>query len=128
MRCLRLENHEFSRFFFEANAKRNALDLRVSKSSSLQKVSEEAGDRFILTDLVIIYTRLGSSQSQVSLEIETTASLTRETSAIIPKELLKKELTYSSNTFKGSFDADFCCREGISSYVINHSQATWFQE
>ena len=57
------------------------------------------GDRYILTD----YIRFGSSQPPVSLEITTIASLTRETLAIIPKMLLKKELTYSSNTVSARF-------------------------
>ena len=65
----------------------------LQKSSPLRKVSEGVGDRFILTDFVIIYTRFGSIQSLVSLEITTIASLTREISVIIPKTLLKKELT-----------------------------------
>ena len=72
---------------------------RVPKSSPLQKVSEGVGDRFILTDLAIIYTRFGSSQPPVSLEITTIAFPSSETSAIIPKKLLKKELTYASNIF-----------------------------
>ena len=71
---------------------------RVPKSSALQKVIEGVGDRFILTDLVIIYTGFGSSYPPVSLEITTIASLTRETSAIIRKKLPKDELAYSSNT------------------------------
>ena len=49
------------------------------------------------------YIRFGSSQPPVSLEITTIASLTRETLAIIPKMLLKKELTYSSNTVSARF-------------------------
>ena len=49
-------------------------------------------------DVVIIYTDFGSSKPLVSLEI-TIASLAIETSAIMPKKLLKKKLTYSSNTF-----------------------------
>ena len=65
----------------------------------LQKFSEGVGDRFIMSELLIIYTCFGSREPSVSLEITTIASLTRETSAIIPKKLLKKELTYSSNTF-----------------------------
>ena len=43
----------------------------IPKSSPIQKVSEGVGDRFILTDLKIIYTRFGSSQPPVSLEIAT---------------------------------------------------------
>ena len=93
----------FQNFFFEANAKRNSLDLTVPKLCPLQKVSEGVGDRFVLTDLEIIYTRFGCSKPPVSLEITTIASLTRETSAIIPKKLVKKELTYSSSTFYSSF-------------------------
>ena len=107
MSCLRVENYEFSRFFicsqlyrFEDNNKRKCLGSRtVPKSSSLQKVSEGVGDRLILTDLVNIYTSFPNSQSPVSLKMTTIASLTREKSAIMPKNLLKKDLTYSSNTF-----------------------------
>ena len=36
------------------------------KEITLQKCSEGVGDRFILTDLVIIYTRFGSSKPSVS--------------------------------------------------------------
>ena len=38
---------------------------------SIIEVFDGVGDRFILTDLVIIYTRYGSSQPPVSLEITT---------------------------------------------------------
>ena len=58
------------KIFFEASAKRNASDLTEFRNRSpLHKVSEGIGDRFILTDLVIIHTRFGSSQPPVSLEI-----------------------------------------------------------
>ena len=83
---------------------------RIPKSYRLHNASEGLGDRFILT----FYTRFGSSQPPIFLEITTIASLTRETSAIIPKKLLKKELTYSWNTFYGSFYTNFCCHWGIS--------------
>ena len=86
MPFLRLENYEFSRLCY-----RNYI------TKILQK--EGVGDRFILLDLVITYTSFGSSKPSVSLEITNIASLTRETSTIIPKKLLKKEFTYSSNTF-----------------------------
>ena len=95
----------FQDFFFVANfiglKRLNAMPWisQIPKSSPLQKVSEGVGDRFILTDLVIIYIHFGSSQPPFSLEITIIASVTRETSAIIPKTILKKELTYSSNTF-----------------------------
>ena len=98
VRFLRLENHDFSRFFFCVqlywfeDTKRNAFGShRFPRPSPLLKVSNGVGDKFILTDLVIIYNRFGSSQPPISLEIKT--------SAIIPKKLMKKELTYSSNTF-----------------------------
>ena len=87
--------------------------------SPSQVVSKGVGDGFILTDLVIIYTRFGSSQPPVSLEITTIASLTRNTSTITSKRLLKKELTYSSNTFQGLLYAEFCCWEGISCFQTN---------
>ena len=89
MHCLRLDYYEFSNFFpcnrlyRLEDTKRNVFGShRVPKSSPLQKVSQGVGDRFILTDSVIIYTRFGSSQPPVSLEMTTIASLTRETSAI----------------------------------------------
>ena len=47
----------------------------------------------------MIYTRFGSSQPNVFFKIAAIASLARETSAIIPNMLLKKELIYSLNTF-----------------------------
>ena len=56
----------------------------------------------------------------MSLEITTIASLTRETSAIIPKKLLKKELTYTSNTFQGSFMQIFAAAK--TSLVIIRTQ------
>ena len=87
----------------------------ISETSEIKSITESFwGNR---TDL-IIYTHFGSSQPPVYLEIST-AFLTRETSAIIPKKLLKKELTYSSNTSYGSFYAHFCCRKGISCYHSN---------
>lgn len=81
---------------------------RISPSSAVNSITESlwVGDRFILTDLVIVYTRFGSSQSTVSLEITNIASLTRVTSAILPKKILKKELAYSSNIFYGSCYSD----------------------
>ena len=110
---LRLQNHEFLKFggqlYRLENAKRNALDLTEFQNQVQYKnfLREQVIDsslkkkknRLILTDLVIMYTRFGNSQPPVSLEITTIASLTRETSAMILKKLLKKELTYSSNTF-----------------------------
>ena len=95
--------------------------------SPSQVVSKGVGDGFILTDLIIIYTRFGSSQPPVSLEITTIASLTRNTSTITSKRLLKKELTYSSNTFQGSFYAEFCCCEGISCFQTNWALAQLFK-
>ena len=87
----------------------------ISETSEIKSITESFwGHR---TDL-IIYTHFGSNQPPVYLEIST-AFLTRETSAIIPKKLLKKELTYSSNTSYGSFYAHFCCRKGISCYHSN---------
>ena len=83
--CLGLENHEFSRFFLCSlfyrleDTKRNGLDLTEFQNQVNYKVSEGIGDRFILTDLVIIYTLFGSSQSPVFLEITTITFLTRET-------------------------------------------------
>ena len=55
-----------------------------SESSPLQ-VSEGVCDRFILADIVIIYTCFGSSQTIVSLKVTTISSLARETSAVIQK-------------------------------------------
>ena len=105
MRCLRLENCEFSRLFlcrqlnrFE-DTKRIVMDLTEFRNQVHYRKFDGVGDRFILTDLVIIYTFFGSSQPPVSLEITTIISLTKETSATIPKMLMKKELTYSLNTF-----------------------------
>ena len=79
----------FFDFFFAINfICSKALNLmpwmqQNSEIRSITNVPERVGDRFILTDLVIIYT----------------ASLIRETSAIKSKKLIKKELIYSSNTF-----------------------------
>ena len=80
--------------------RKNSVFGHFSRS---KKVYDGVGDRFILTDLVIIYTRFGSSQPSVSLKITTIASLTRETSSIVPKKLLKNDLAYSLNTFKSHF-------------------------
>ena len=45
----------------------------------------------------VIYIHFGSSQPPVSLKITTAASLIKETLAITPTNLLKQDLTYSSN-------------------------------
>ena len=119
----RLENQEFfSRFFLYGqfyrleNTKRNALDLAEFRNQVQYSVSERVGDRFILKDVIIIYSLFGRSQSPVSSEITTIAFLTRETSVIIPKKLLKKELTSTSHTFQGSFNADFCAKASLVNY------------
>ena len=62
--------------------------LNVPKSSPLQKVSEGRGYRFILTALKIIYTRFGSSQSPVSLEI-TTKKVTERGAKLFIKYILR---------------------------------------
>ena len=62
--------------------------LQVSKSSPLQKVSEGIGDRFILTKLKIIYTRFGSSQPPVSLQI-TTKKITEKGADLFIKYILR---------------------------------------
>ena len=65
------------RALFKARKSRifKILSLRptqnVPKSSPLQKVSEGVSDKFILTNLKIIYTSFGSSLPPVSLEIAT---------------------------------------------------------
>ena len=72
---LRLENHEFSRFFLRGQFYRlegtelNVLDLTEFRNQFHYKVSEGVGDRFMLTDLVIIYTLFGRIQPSVSLEV-----------------------------------------------------------
>ena len=65
---------------------------RISPSSEVNSITESlwVGDRFILTDSVIVNTRFGSSQSTISLEITNITSLTRVTSAILPKKILKR--------------------------------------
>ena len=76
------------------------------------------GDRYILMD----YIRFGSSQPPVSLEITTIASLTREMLAIVPKMLLKKKLTYLSNTVSAHFMRTFAAAK--ASLVIITSVVT----
>ena len=72
------------RLYLYVDTERIFLDLTELRNL-LQKVSDGVGDRFVLANLVTIYTRFRSSQPPVSLETTTTASLTREISAIIPK-------------------------------------------
>ena len=86
-------------FYRLEDTRLNALDLTKFRNQGNYNFSEGVGDRFILTDLVIIDTVFGSSQSPVFLEITTIAFLTRKMSVTIPNKLLKKELTYTSNTF-----------------------------
>ena len=121
VRCLRLEDMNFPGFFFEANGKCNTLDLTLFRNqvhhwtfqrererererqrqretererhTERETYRERVGHRFILTDFFF--------SPPVSLQITAIASLTRETSAVVPKKLLKKELTYLS------FKADF---------------------
>ena len=47
--------------------------------------------------------------------ISETASLIRNTLVIIITDLLEQDLTFSSNTFQGEFNADFAV-EGVSCY------------
>ena len=107
-------------FYRLEDTRLNALDLTKFRNQANYNFSEGVGDRFILTDLVIIDTVFRSSQSPVFLEITTIAFLTRKMSVTIPNKLLKKELTYTSNTFQGLFHADFCAAK--TSLVIFYFQ------
>ena len=67
----------------------------ISQNSEIKSIAESfwgVGDRFILTDLVIIYTRLGTIQPPVFLKITTITSLTREMSVIRKKNVTDKGL------------------------------------
>ena len=105
-------------FYRLEDTRLNALDLTKFRNQANYNFSEGVGDRFILTDLVIIDTVFRSSQSPVFLEITTIVFLTRKMSVTIPNKLLKKELTYTLNTFQGLFHADFCCGKDISCYIL----------
>ena len=76
---------------------------RVIKSSQPLKASDGGGYIFTLIDLAIIYIDFGSNQLPVSSKIPTVASLIKEISARILTNLLKKDLTYWANSFKGPF-------------------------
>ena len=76
----------------------------ISQSSKMEPIianqaSDGISDTFTLMDLVIISLHFGTSQPFVFLKISTVASLIKETSVITPTSLLKKDLTYTSNTF-----------------------------
>ena len=68
-------------------------DIQRERHTERETYRERVGHRFILTDFFF--------SPPVSLQITAIASLTRETSAVVPKKLLKKELTYLS--FKAHF-------------------------
>ena len=82
------------RALFKARKSRifKILSLRptqnVPKSSPLQKVSEGVSDSSIVTDLKIIYTRFGSRQAPVSLEIAT-KKVTKKGRGIFIKSILR---------------------------------------
>ena len=120
MPYLKLENYEFSRFFCEKIYRLEDTKCleshKVLKSSPLQKVSEWVGDRFILTDLIIIYT----------IWKQPASSFFRNNNYCFPNEInighcTKKVTEKGVDLFikylQGPFYADFTCREGISCYI-----------
>ena len=98
----RLKHHEFSSFSLRGqlhrleDTKRNVLDLADFRIKSVKEVFEWVG--FLgLIDLLITRIHFRSSQTPVSLKITTVASMIRETSAITPTNLLKKDLTFKTH-------------------------------
>ena len=128
MRCLRLKNHEFLIFFPWVqlyrleNAKSDAWDFtefrnQVHYTNFLRvKVIDSSWRTF--------YTRFGSGRPPVSLEITTIGSLPRETNGHHTKNLTEKGVGYSSNTFSGSFYADYCCRKDNSCFYYEKVHRT----
>ena len=79
-----------------------------------------ARDLFILIDSAIIWIYFRNSQQPISLTAA--ASLFRDTLAITLTDLLKQNLTFSSNIFKGPFNVDFAAAK--ASHVVSISSST----
>ena len=88
----------FYNFFFVANRIGSETSQELPNESPPQKLFQLARDLFILMDPAIICIHLRNTQPPVSLKVNA-ASLIRDTLAIILTNLLKQDLTFSSNTF-----------------------------
>ena len=74
-------------------------------------------------DSAIICIHLRNTQPPISLKINA-ASLTRNTLVIILTNLLKHDLTVSSNTFYGPFNGDFAAAKTSLVIIISNSSGS----
>ena len=81
-----------------------------------------ARDLFILMDSAIIWIYFRNSQPPISLTAA--ASLFRDTLAITLTDLLKQNLTFSSNNFKGPFNVNFAAAKASHVVIISSSTSS----
>ena len=79
-------------------------------------------DLFILMDSAIIWIYFRNSQPPISLTAA--ASLFRDTLAITLTDLLKQNLTFSSNNFKGPFNVNFAAAKASHVVIISSSTSS----
>ena len=94
----RLKIMSFYNFFFLANCIGSETSQKFPNESLPQKLFQLVRDLFILMDSAIICIHYRNTQPPISLKINA-ASLIRNTLAIILTNLLKHDLTFSSNAF-----------------------------
>ena len=111
----------FYNFFFMANRTGSETSQKLPNESPPPNLFQLARDIFILMDSAIICIHLRNTQPAILLKINA-AFLIRNRLAIILTNLLKQDLTFSSNTFKGPFNADFAAAN--ASLVINISKSS----
>ena len=95
-----------------------SLISQTAKMKSITEIFEWVGFlRLIHLDRLInwSYNHFGNSKPLVSLKIKTIASLISKTWTITPKNLFKRNLSYSS-FFYSLFYEDLCCRGSISCF------------
>ena len=81
-----------------------------------------ARDLFIFIDSAIIWIYFRNSQQPISLTAA--ASLFRDTLAITLTDLLKQNLTFSSNNFKGPFNVNFAAAKASHVVIISSSTSS----
>ena len=87
----------FYNFFFVVNGIGSEISQKLPNECPAQKRFQLARDLFILMDSAIICIRFRKTHLTVSLKVD--VSLIRNTLAVILTNLLKQDLSFSSNIF-----------------------------
>ena len=111
----------FYSFFFVTNRIGSETSHKLQNWIPPQKKALLARDLFILMDSAIIWIYFRNSQPPISLTAA--ASLFRDTLAIALTNLLKQNLTFSSNIFWRPFNVDFAAAKA-SLVIISSSTSS----